>query len=546
MMPRMSGFQVCRRLKGDPKTRDIQILMVTALNELGDIEQANECGTDDFVSKPVNKLELLTRVKSLLRVRHLKSELERALTYLNEIEHDDEEDARNANPESKRVHGCERNDCCRCSSGVCCSSGARSRRRMPPPTPVERVEIAGDESPPAPSNRRSRAGGAGVREAATHDEPQRRRRNRRLRRRSSSASSTSGRDRLGAEERDGRHRQARAVARRRRARVRQHRRRLRRASGSAGASATCSSTSSPAGASKRRTEAENRDLLQRSATTPTPTRPPTTPPTSSTPPPSTWSRRSTSSPAGCSARRSRRTSTRASTRSCSASWRRARASRTGSFLLPVADEPLPREPGARAGDRVPGSHPGPQPRRRVRVLQARVPARTTWSSPSPATSTPEEMLAAVQKYVGDANPAGRVFAATSPPEPPVALAADDASRRSPSSGRRSCSSAFPSITLDHPDLYALDLLATILGGGESSILVEELRDKQQLVSADRRRQPHADVRRRHASRSRWSSTPEKIAEATDAVLEMLDKRHDGRRQRRPPRAAPRRRCAPRA
>jgi CheY-like chemotaxis protein len=90
MMPQMSGFQVCRRLKSDPKTRDIQVLMVTALNELGDIEQANEVGTDDFVSKPVNKIELLTRVKSLLRVRHLKSELERALTYLNEIEQDED------------------------------------------------------------------------------------------------------------------------------------------------------------------------------------------------------------------------------------------------------------------------------------------------------------------------------------------------------------------------------------------------------------------------------------------------------------------------
>jgi CheY-like chemotaxis protein len=92
MMPQMSGFQVCRKIKGDAKTRDIQILMVTALNELGDIEQANECGTDDFVSKPVNKIELLTRVKSLLRVRHLKSELERALTYLNEIEQDEDHD----------------------------------------------------------------------------------------------------------------------------------------------------------------------------------------------------------------------------------------------------------------------------------------------------------------------------------------------------------------------------------------------------------------------------------------------------------------------
>jgi len=88
MMPHMSGFQVCQRIKSDPKTRDIQILMVTALNELGDIERATECGTDDFVSKPVNKVELLTRVKSLLRVRHLKSELERALTYLNEMEQD--------------------------------------------------------------------------------------------------------------------------------------------------------------------------------------------------------------------------------------------------------------------------------------------------------------------------------------------------------------------------------------------------------------------------------------------------------------------------
>ncbi len=90
MMPRMSGFKVCQKLKSDPATRDIQILMVTALNELGDIEKASECGTDDFVSKPVNKFELLTRVKSLLRVRHLKSELERALTYLNEVDQEEE------------------------------------------------------------------------------------------------------------------------------------------------------------------------------------------------------------------------------------------------------------------------------------------------------------------------------------------------------------------------------------------------------------------------------------------------------------------------
>jgi two-component system cell cycle response regulator len=86
MMPRMSGFEVCRRLKADPKTREIPILMVTALNELGDIERGVECGTDDFLTKPINKLELVTRVKSLLRVRHLKSALDRTLAYLSDME----------------------------------------------------------------------------------------------------------------------------------------------------------------------------------------------------------------------------------------------------------------------------------------------------------------------------------------------------------------------------------------------------------------------------------------------------------------------------
>ena len=86
MMPRMSGYELCRKLKSDPKTREIPVIMVTALTELGDIERGVESGTDDFISKPVNRLELITRVRSLLRVRHLRTELDRALAYLKEVE----------------------------------------------------------------------------------------------------------------------------------------------------------------------------------------------------------------------------------------------------------------------------------------------------------------------------------------------------------------------------------------------------------------------------------------------------------------------------
>jgi two-component system, OmpR family, alkaline phosphatase synthesis response regulator PhoP len=80
MMPRMSGFQVCEKLKKDPATRDIPVIMVTALNEVGDVERAIDSGADDFLTKPVNKLELLTRVRSLLRVRSLKQQLDSAVS----------------------------------------------------------------------------------------------------------------------------------------------------------------------------------------------------------------------------------------------------------------------------------------------------------------------------------------------------------------------------------------------------------------------------------------------------------------------------------
>ena len=66
MMPRMSGFQTCARIKKDPATNDIPIVMVTALNEVSDAERAVESGADGFIVKPVNKLELVTSVRALL------------------------------------------------------------------------------------------------------------------------------------------------------------------------------------------------------------------------------------------------------------------------------------------------------------------------------------------------------------------------------------------------------------------------------------------------------------------------------------------------
>ncbi|MDX1964442.1 MAG: response regulator [Pirellulales bacterium] len=88
MMPKLSGFEVCKKLKADPATRGVMILMVTALNELGDIERAVDSGTDDFLSKPVNKVELVKRVNNMLKLRHVTDELERLRKYIEEMEDD--------------------------------------------------------------------------------------------------------------------------------------------------------------------------------------------------------------------------------------------------------------------------------------------------------------------------------------------------------------------------------------------------------------------------------------------------------------------------
>lgn len=86
MMPKLSGFEVCEKLKKDPQTSSVMILMVTALSDLGDVERAVAVGCDDFLSKPINQLELLIRVENLLKLRSVTSELERLRQYVDSME----------------------------------------------------------------------------------------------------------------------------------------------------------------------------------------------------------------------------------------------------------------------------------------------------------------------------------------------------------------------------------------------------------------------------------------------------------------------------
>ncbi|TJX02042.1 MAG: PleD family two-component system response regulator [Mesorhizobium sp.] len=75
MMPDMDGFEVCRRLKSDPATSHIPVVMITALDQVSDRVRGLEAGADDFLTKPVNDLQLMTRVKSLVRLKTLTDEL---------------------------------------------------------------------------------------------------------------------------------------------------------------------------------------------------------------------------------------------------------------------------------------------------------------------------------------------------------------------------------------------------------------------------------------------------------------------------------------
>src|SRR5215212_12091866 len=76
MMPNMDGYEACSRIKEQPGGRTIPILMLTALTGAEDKIRALECGADDFLNKPINREELRTRIRSLIKIRNLRKELD--------------------------------------------------------------------------------------------------------------------------------------------------------------------------------------------------------------------------------------------------------------------------------------------------------------------------------------------------------------------------------------------------------------------------------------------------------------------------------------
>lgn len=83
MMPKLSGFEVCKRIKANAATRKIPVLMITALDQASDVERAVEVGTNDFLTKPINQEDLVHRVRALLLSRDLPTELDRTIKYVD-------------------------------------------------------------------------------------------------------------------------------------------------------------------------------------------------------------------------------------------------------------------------------------------------------------------------------------------------------------------------------------------------------------------------------------------------------------------------------
>src|SRR5580692_5807011 len=85
MMPDMDGFEVCRRLKSNPATHHIPVIMVTALDQSSDKVRGLEAGADDFLTKPISELALIARVRSLGRLKMVTDELRMRVQTSREI-----------------------------------------------------------------------------------------------------------------------------------------------------------------------------------------------------------------------------------------------------------------------------------------------------------------------------------------------------------------------------------------------------------------------------------------------------------------------------
>ena len=103
MMPRMDGFEVCRRLKANPRTTDIPVVMVTALSDVADRLRGLEAGADDFLTKPVNDIALFARVRSLVRLKRMMEELRLREEVCGRFSSDDAEEGPSAEVNATRI-----------------------------------------------------------------------------------------------------------------------------------------------------------------------------------------------------------------------------------------------------------------------------------------------------------------------------------------------------------------------------------------------------------------------------------------------------------
>src|SRR5258708_35756542 len=102
MMPRLNGFEASEKIKIDPEKYFIPVILIMALSDKQDRIKGIKVGADDFLTRPVDRTELLARVRSLLRLKHRTDELERAESVLFSL-------ARSIEGKDPYTHGhCER------------------------------------------------------------------------------------------------------------------------------------------------------------------------------------------------------------------------------------------------------------------------------------------------------------------------------------------------------------------------------------------------------------------------------------------------------